>query len=392
MSESFDVVVIGLGAMGSAALYQLARRGVKVLGIDRFHPPHHLGSTHGETRITRQGIGEGEAYVPLALRSHEIWREIEAETGSDLLHTVGALIISHPDDAVERPGRTSFFRRSVDAAKRFGIPHEVLDARAIRERFPHILPDEAEVAYYEPGGGFLDPEACVASNLTLAARFGARTRLDTIVTGIKDAGTGVILDIAGEKLAAGEVVVSAGAWAGQLLGTPFSDLLKPTRQVMHWFEIEPQAADIWRRSPVFMWPHGENGDDFFYGFPSRDGLSFKTADEFYGPGSDPDRIDRTVPEADSRRMFDAHLKGRFRGLTGTRTKAVTCLYTATATGTFLIDRHPALENVLAVSPCSGHGFKHSAAIGEAVAEMITQGQSTIPLDAFSLGRHGWLSR
>lgn len=390
MTGTFDIAVVGLGAMGSAALHHLAKRGLKVVGIDRFHPPHDRGSTHGETRITRQGIGEGEAYVPLALRAHEIWREMEAETGASLLHTVGALIISRPEDMVERPGRTGFLQRSIRAAKRFGIAHEVIDAEEIRARFPNFLPSGEEVAYFEPGGGFLDPEACVAANLALAERHGAQMRLGTVVTGIESRSGGVDIALGSERVSAGQVIVSAGAWAGPLLGEPFAARLKPTRQVMHWFAIDPGMADIWRRSPVFMWPHGDEGDDFFYGFPSRDGAAFKTADEFYGPASDPDAVERSVEESDSRRMFEAHLKGRLKGVSGQRVKAVTCLYTATEDSRFLIDWHPDMPGVLAVSPCSGHGFKHSAAIGEAVAQMAAEGESTISLDAFRLDASGFV--
>lgn len=384
MTGTFDIAVIGLGAMGSATLHQLAKRGLKVVGIDRFHPPHDQGSTHGETRITRQGIGEGEAYVPLALRAHEIWREMEAETGKSLLHAVGALIVSRPEDMVERPGRTGFLQRSIQAAKRFGIAHEVIGADEVRRRYPNILPSGDEVAYFEPGGGYLDPEACVAANLDLAARYGASLLPGTRVTGIESRTGGIEITIADGRISAGQAIVSAGAWAGPLLGAPFASRLKPTRQVMHWFSIAPDMAQAWRRSPVFMWPHGDGGDDFFYGFPSRDGVSFKTADEYYGPASDPDRIERLVEQADSQRMFEAHLKGRLAGVDGTCLKAVTCLYTATEDSRFLIDRHPDMPGVIAVSPCSGHGFKHSAAIGEAVAQLAVDGTSRIALDAFGL--------
>ncbi|MGV3650430.1 MAG: FAD-dependent oxidoreductase, partial [Devosia sp.] len=177
----FDIVVVGLGAAGSATLLQLARRGVGVLGLDRHAPPHAMGSTHGESRITRRGIGEGEAYVPLARRSHEIWRDIEAETGAGLLFEIGSIIISRADDAVPRPGRTGFIARSRDAARRFGIAHEMLDAAEIRHRFPHLMPGDEEVGYYEPGGGYLVPEACVAANLRLAERSGAMLRLGCTV-------------------------------------------------------------------------------------------------------------------------------------------------------------------------------------------------------------------
>lgn len=388
MNQSFDVAVIGLGAMGSAALYQLAKRGIKAVGIDRFAPPHAEGSTHGETRITRRGIGEGETYVPLAMRSHEIWRELEAETGQSMLFEVGSIVISEADDNVERPGRTGFIRRSIAAAQRYDIPHEILDAAEIRHRFPNLIPGENEIGYYEPGGGYLMPERCVAANLTMAKRHGAELQLGQIVEAIVPDGSGVTLSVGGETIHAGQAIVTAGAWAGKLLGAPFERLLKPTRQVMHWFALAPDAPAEWRSSPVFMWPHGEQEDGFFYGFPSLDGISVKTADEFYGAASDPNAIDRIVPLSDSHRMHAFHLAGRLASVTNNPIKTATCIYTATPDSAFLIDRHPASANIIAASPCSGHGFKHSAAIGEGLAQWALDGAPAIDLSAFSLARFG----
>lgn len=387
MAQTCDIAIIGLGAMGSAALYQLARRGAKVIGIDRYHPPHAQGSTHGETRITRRGIGEGEVYVPLAARSHEIWRELEADTGMTLFHEVGSIIVSEHDDDVVRPGRTGFIRRSIAAAQRYGIAHEILDAAEIRHRYPHMLPMESEIGYFEPGGGFLVPENCVAAQLARAEALGATTLLGQQVVGLVARPGSVEIRLAdGRSVHAAQAVVSAGPWAPGLLGAPFDRVLKPTRQVMHWFALASDAPASWNQSPVFMWPHGESEDGFFYGFPSLDGQSFKTADEFYGAASDPDRLDRVVPATDSQRMFDSHIRGRFAGVTPHAVKTATCIYTATADSMFLIDRHPDHDNMLVVSPCSGHGFKHSAAIGESVAQWVLEGQSAIDLSSFNLAR------
>ncbi len=387
MSESFDVAVIGLGAMGSAALWQLAKRQARVVGIDTYAPPHAQGSTHGETRITRRGIGEGEAYVPLAMRSHEIWREIEAETGAQCLFEVGALIISLHDDNAERPARTGFIRTSIAAAQRYGIEHEVLDSRELRRRFPNLAPRDEEIGYFEPGGGYLWPERCVAANLALAGRHGATQYLGERVLSVRSSGGGVRIETDRRVILAGQAIVSAGAWAGQLLGAPYDRVLQPKRQVMHWFGLAPEApVEAWRNSPVFMWPHGAGPDDFFYGFPSQDGLSVKAADEFYGEPCDPDAIDRVVPDSDSRRMHSAHLAGRLAGVTPRAVKTATCIYTVTADNAFLIDRHPDHDNILVASPCSGHGFKHSAAIGENLAQWALEGRPEIDLSAFNLAR------
>lgn len=387
MTPHYDIAVIGLGAMGSATLYQLAKRGIRVIGLDRFSPPHDHGSTHGETRITRRAIGEGEAYVPLAVRSHEIWRELEAETGVDLLHEIGSIIVSEADDNTARPGRTGFIQRTIKAARTYGILHEILQAEEVRHRYPNLLISDAEIAYFEPGGGYLRPEACVSANLELARRLGAELRLNTVVQAITPDGDGVRVSTPTGDFLAGKVVVSAGGWASELLGDRFKTLLQPVRQVMHWFPIDTDSAEIWARSPVFMWPHGDDADGFFYGFPSLPGANaMKTADEFYGAPSDPNAIDRAVPAVDSVRMFDAHLRNRLGGISSKAVRAVTCVYTVSPDSAFVIDWYPNNENILVVSPCSGHGFKHSAAIGEAVAEKLVLGQSRIDLTAFSLGR------
>src|SRR5687767_2891266 len=175
-----DAIVLGLGAMGSATLYQLAKRGMNVLGIDRHSPPHVFGSSHGESRVTRQAIGEGERYTPLALRSHEIWREIEAASGESLLTVTGGLVISSRSERAtcHVPG---FFDNTVRAARTHGIAHETLEAHEIRARFPAFAVEDDAIGYYEPGAGFLRPEACVRAQLTLAERLGATIHRDETV-------------------------------------------------------------------------------------------------------------------------------------------------------------------------------------------------------------------
>lgn len=390
----FDVAVLGLGAMGSAAVFQLARQGCSVVGIDRHRPPHAFGSTHGETRITRQAIGEGQAYVPLVLRSNAIWRELEAASGERLYFDVGCLILSDPEDAVQRPARTGFLQQTVAAARRFGIAHELLDAAQIRARFPQFLVRGHEQAYFEPGGGYLLPERCVAVQLAQAERLGAQLRLDTAVLSLTQQGDHVRIVTPTGVVEAAQLIVSAGAGSAALLGAPFDRLLQAERQMLHWFEVEPAQADDWRRSPTYIWPHGANASDFFYGFPLVGGASaLKVADEQYDARIDPAQYDPAagVRASESAAMHAAHLAGRLAGVTPRVQRAVSCLYTSTPDSAFLIDRHPEADRVLVVSPCSGHGFKHSAAIGEAAAQWVLQGASAIDLSAFGLARFGPLA-
>lgn len=381
-----DVAVVGLGAAGSATLRSLARAGVDAIGIDRFSPPHDRGSSHGETRITRRAIGEGEALVPLAMRSHELWRELEAETGSALLHEVGCLLLSRADDDVARPGRTGFIQRTLDAARRFAIPHELLDSSEIRARFPQFSPASGECGYFEPGGGYLAVEACVSAQLRSARHHGAALRLETMVHAITDKATHVRLDTSSGVILADRVAVAAGGWTAGLLGAPFDRLLEVTRQVMFWFPVAAQH-DAWGDGPVFIWPHGDSAEDFFYGFPTLSGeASIKTAGENYRRSAGPDEIDRAIAPHEAQEMFARHLAGRVNGIGADPVRAVTCFYTATPDSMFLIDAHPASDRILVVSPCSGHGLKHSAAIGEAVAALIEGRTPRMSLDAFRLDR------
>ncbi|WP_343232647.1 N-methyl-L-tryptophan oxidase [Microvirga antarctica] len=386
-SETYDVAVVGLGAMGAAALYQLARRGVRAIGIDRDHPPHDRGSTHGETRITRQAVGEGEAYMPLVLRAHDIWRELEAETGETLLTACGCLIVgSGAGGAGTR--RADFFATTRHAAEHFGIAHEMLSAAEIRYRFPQFTPQDHESGYFEPGGGYVDPERCVSAQIRRARELGATLRLGTTVRAITSDRHGVRIDTneAGIILAA-QVVVAAGSWAPALLGAPFDTILSPCRQVMHWFAIDDARLADWRRSPVFIWTHGPAPSDMFYGFPALPGQRvMKTAGEQYDVTTDPDHVERVVAADEGTDMSAAHLAGRLAGLASAPERSVTCLYTVTPDSHFLIDRHPAHERVLVVSACSGHGFKHSAGIGAAVADLTTTGISDLDLAPFSLAR------
>jgi sarcosine oxidase len=386
-TTSTDVAVIGLGAMGAAALYQLARQGVKAIGIDRFSPPHEHGSTHGETRITRQGIGEGEWYAPLALRSHEIWRDLEAQTGESLLVETGCLIIASAEGSSAVSRKPDFMTQTRSAAERYGIPYEMLDAAEIRRRFPQFTPGDHEIGYFEPGGGYVRPEQCIAAQLQRARALGAETRLGTVVLAVASEGDGVRIATDAGDILAGQAIVSAGAWAPGLLGAPFDTILTPMRQVMHWFETQGSLASHWTDSPTYIWQHRPDASGFFYGFPALPGSHvIKAATEQYEVACDPDRVEREVGPSESRDTYDEHLAGRLKGIGPQAVRSITCLYTVTPDSGFVIDRHPDHERILVLSPCSGHGFKHSAAIGEAAAQIVSDGRSTIDLSAFGLSR------
>ncbi|MGE0226555.1 MAG: N-methyl-L-tryptophan oxidase [Acetobacteraceae bacterium] len=389
ITTTADVAVIGLGAMGAAALYQLAKRGARVIGLDRFAPPHDRGSSHGETRITRQAVGEGTLYAPLVLRSHAIWRDLEAATGKALLHACGGLIIGPAGPDASHHGKPDFVRRTVAAAERFGIAHEVLDRADLARRFPQFTGlGETDMACFEPGAGYLHPERCIAAQLAEAERAGAVIGSGVACVAVKQRDGIVRIETDGGVIEAPRVVVTAGAWTAPLLGPPFDRLLRVTRQVLHWFPLE--RPDDYRsgRFPVFIRMHGAGDSAYFYGFPSTDGATAKIATEQYQHAATADTLDRSVSSEEQDAMVRNHIQGRMAGVQPHAVRSSVCLYTNTPDSDFLIDAHPDMDRVLAVSACSGHGFKHSAAIGEAVAELVLTGRSAIDLSAFGLARFG----
>ncbi|WP_445380988.1 N-methyl-L-tryptophan oxidase [Pseudomonas hunanensis] len=386
MVERCEALVLGLGAMGAATVYQLAKAGVKVVGIDRHHPPHTFGSSHGDTRITRLSVGEGAQYVPIVGRAQRIWRELEALSGESLFEQSGLLVLTSSPD-FDPHDQTDFTLRTIGLAQTYGIDHEVLDATQIRQRFPqfrHVL--DSAIGYFEPGGGFVRPERCIDVQLRLAEQHGATLYKGETVTGISSDEQGVTVITDQRTLRADKLVIGAGNWAGGLLGEPFEGLLKVYRQRLFWFELEPET-DLVGASPTFILTHGRGDDKINYGFPALAGEgSMKIATAQYHTAADPDTLERTVSVAEEQDMYQQQVHGRIAGVSAKVIKSAVCAYTVTPDRHFIIDTHPALQHTLVVSACSGHGFKHSAALGEAFAQWCMRGSSDLDLSSFSLKR------
>ncbi len=384
----YDLIVVGLGAMGSAALFQASRRGAAALGIDRFDPPHTLGSSHGDTRITRSAIAEGEMYMPLIRRSNEIWRELEAESGRTLFHRSGGLIIGS-DNSAAFHFQGDFVETSARIAAKFGIQHEILSADEIVRRFPLLTPRPDERAYFEAGAGVLRPERCIETQLELARRTGAAIHTGEKVTGYAADARGVTVTTEAASYRADKLILAAGAWISELLPETHRGGIRVCRQLIHWFEAEDRSAFEPSRFPFVIWI-GDTLEDFWSVFPApAAGMSgVKLVTEQYHTSTRPDEVDRVVTDDEKADMYHRLTKPRLKGLRERSVHAEVCLYTLTRDEHFLIDYHPETERVVVTSPCSGHGFKHSAAVGETLTQLALDGGCEFDISAFNLARLG----
>jgi sarcosine oxidase len=388
--ETYDLIVVGLGAVGSAALCQSALRGARVLGIDRFHPPHELGSSHGETRITRQAIGEGMEFAPLVLRTNVLWRALEAATGQELMVQNGGLMLLDAAGQADSQGAgAAFYRRTADCAKRFGIAHQLLTAAEVRQRFPQFVLENGGEGYLEPGAGFLFPERCVAAQLSLAGANHAEVRTNEIVTEIVTDSAGVVVQTNRSRYGAASVVLTPGPWMAQWARTICGlgeAHFAVYRQTLYWFALQenhPRFSP--EQMPVFLWSsvRVEKG---FYGFPSLDGVSLKVATEQFDVLSDAGSGPAAVAPEQAQDFYDGRVRVSLRGLTSRCIRATTCLYTVVPDHSFVIDHGVDSERVWFASACSGHGFKHSAAVGEVLAQKALGELPTVDLRPFARQR------
>ncbi len=371
----YDAVVCGLGVMGSAALYHLARRGARVLGLDRFAAGHDRGSSHGETRIIRLAYFEHPSYVPLVRRAYALWRELENAAARPLLHVTGIAEIGPPDGAL--------VNGTLEAARLHDIPHELIAAPELMRRYPAFRLPPHYVGVVQPDGGFLEAEAAVQAMLTLAQQHGAEIRFSTPVRAIEPAQDKARIVIDGTTIEAGSIIVAAGPWISSLL--PDAALpLRVTRQVMAWFAPPAPADFAPGRFPVFLI---ESAHGIHYGFPPF-GAGLKVAKHHHSDETvDPESYDRTV-SADDEALIRAAVADHLPGANGPLVAAKTCLYTVAPDGDFIIDRLPGAASIVVASPCSGHGFKFAPVIGEILADLATGQSSSHDIARFRIGRFG----
>jgi sarcosine oxidase len=368
----FDVAVVGLGAMGSAAVWHLARRGQRVVGLDRFAPGHERGSSHGATRIIRLGYFEHPAYVPLLRRAYKLWKELETASGCSLLEVTGIAEIGPPTG--------SLVTGTLATAQAHDLPHTVLAASDLMRRFPGFRVPADYVAVVQEDGGLLKPEPAIAALLRLAKAAGAELLPGQRVQAVEPQPTGVRIVTDHRTIEASTAVVAAGPWVATLL-PDLRARLRVTRQVMAWFDPLDPALFRTPPFPVFIL---ESRHGLHYGFPV-DAYGVKVGKHYHCDETvDPDNYDRSVSARDEA-VIRAALADHLPAANNRMRMAQTCLYTMAPDGHFLIDWIVS-PRILVVSACSGHGFKFAPVIGEIAADLAIQATTGHDIARFRLDR------
>ncbi len=372
-TEMSDILVIGSGGFGSSVMHHLARRGLRVIGIDRFAPPHDQGSSHGETRVIRKAYFEHPSYVPLLHRAWDLWHELSSEVNQPLIQRRDLLMSGPPSSEV--------ITGALESASTHRLPVEELTPEEAMKRYPTFrLPDDHRVVV-ETTAGFLWAERCISASLMLAEQLGAQMRSDETVQQIDyPASGGVCVQTNRARYSAAAAVITAGAWTGQLL-PEYASLIRVLRKVLFWY---PLTDSLWSdpAAPVFLIdaPHGQ-----FYGVPSVDGRLAKVAEHTGGAVvQDPLHVDRHVTMADSAGT-NRFVDGFMNGLLPQPAQSTVCMYSMSPDGHFLLDKHPTLPLVVAAG-FSGHGFKFTSVLGEVCADLITDKKPSLDVSFLSRSR------
>lgn len=370
----YDAIVLGLGGMGSAALYHLASRGLRVLGLERFDIPHDQGSSHGVNRIIRLAYWEHPSYVPLLRRAYALWRRLEHESGERILVITGSIDAGPEDSAT--------FAGALRSAREHHLEHEVLDAAALQERFPGYRLAPGMLALYQPEGGFVMSERAIVAHVSLAMGMGADVRARCAVTGWEPEGGGVRVHTERESFTADRLVVAAGAWAGRLL-PELRDVAVPERQVLIW--SRPLRPECFRPGifPVF---NMEAPEERFYGFPEYGIPGFKLGKYHHrGEVTDPDAVDRDIHPEDEEVLREA-IRRYFPDADGATLSMKTCMFTNTPDEHFILDRHPRYPQVAVAAGFSGHGYKFCSVVGEIMADLVMDRTPPFDLSLFRMDR------
>ena len=387
--DRYDAIVLGTGGVGSAALMHLAARGASALGIDRFEPGHDRGSSHGQTRLIRQAYYEHPDYVPLLKRAFELWAKLEADANQQLYHQVGLLQIGPPDGEVLKGVRSS--------ARQHGLPIENLTAAESHRRFPGFRVDDDCEAIFEARAGYLLVERCVEAHASQAVRLGAQLHTGETVRAWRAEGSTVLVETDRASYSTSRLIITAGAWAGQLLAQ-LSIPLEVRRKPLYWFRPRTNIYLSAQGCPAFLydlenWDLEKRGRESlfaspgcYYGFPQIDSAGIKVAEHTGGQVvADPLTVDRGNDPAEQRRVADFVQRYLTQATTECTDYAV-CLYTMTPDRHFVVDAHPDHPQVVFAAGLSGHGFKFTGVLGEALVQLALDGKTALPIGFLSAAR------
>jgi len=377
MDDRFDVIVIGVGGMGSAACYHLARRGVRVLGLEQFDIPHAKGSSHGFSRMIRTAYYEHPDYVPLLQRSFKLWKELEDESLLKILHVTGGLYLGHPDGEI--------VSGSLASSRKHNLAYEHYTRDDLTKLFPQFrLPDDF-VGLFEYQAGYLVPELAIGAHVDLAMRHGAHVHGNEPVLRWSSDDKGATVTTANATYHADHLVFCGGAWSDKLM-TDLGVKLLVTRQVLGW--VQPLRRDYFQLGVLPVWAIDNHDGTLYYGFPlTPESPGLKIAHHGAGPATDPDTIDR-APHRDDEHSFRRALQTYLPDADGALVSMRICMYTNSPDHHFILDRHPRHERVTLACGFSGHGFKFCSVIGEALADLATKGRSELPIEFLGLQRFG----
>ncbi|TAG09663.1 MAG: N-methyl-L-tryptophan oxidase [Verrucomicrobia bacterium] len=375
--RTFDVAVIGVGGMGSAACYHLSKAGLSVLGVDQFSIPNTRGSSHGSTRILRLGLHESTKYVPLVQRAAQLWDELGEQCGQTIFHRIGSLDVSLPDKAI--------FSGSLSACERCDIAHEVLDRAEIRKRHPALMPEPNMMAVFQPGSGFVAPEMAISAHVNLAIAAGAEIHGHERMLGWTSDAGGYLVTTTHGQYRTRHLIITAGAWIGKVLAAAAVPV-QAERCVLGWFSTGPNSAIFSdKKLPVWIVDSEELGH--FYGFPAHGIPGFKLGRlrEIPSPAIDPD-IPRREADREDEDDMRSFVREIFPGANGPVLSMETCFFENTPDRSPIIDRIPGEASAWVVGGFSGHGFKYSSAVGEIARDLILRGECNFDLTPFRLSR------
>lgn len=377
MDGAFDSIVIGLGAMGSAACRHLAARGVRVLGLEQHRLAHDRGSSHGETRLIRKAYFENPDYVPLLCRAFDLWEQLQAECGERVIERSGLVTFG-------RPGQSQVYDGALASGRLYSIPMEELSREQSLRRWPFYRPPEGFAAAFEPGAGFLHAERCVLAHAREARKRGAILRENEAVLEYGVEKGGVSVRTTRGRYSAARLIIAGGGWSSRLLGE-LGLPLTLRKMLLGWFPASSDHASD-RGAPGFVF---DLDDDFYYGFPRIDGSAIKVAGHRrFETLSAPEDKDALPPDPERVAALRRFIERCLPHASGELMRSSHCIYTMTPDEDFVIDRHPEAPQLVFAAGFSGHGFKFASVVGEILADLAIDGATAHPIGFLSAARFG----